>query len=125
MRNISAQIWISSRLTIERREDEESRALSFNLSGPFTARDMYFAISPDTFHKIFESPLGSGDPQIQHIDLSGVPYMDSSALDMLVSHYFRCRSRGIRVVVSSVSSRVLERFRTSNFEYLFQSGRRA
>lgn len=111
MAKIAAQIWQSSSFTIERLEDEESGAVCFHLSGPFTARDMYGSISPDAFHKIFESPLGGGEPQIHRIDLTEVPYMDSSGLGMLVTHYVRCRGKGIRVTVDGISPRVLELFR--------------
>ena len=120
MAKIAAQIWKCTRLSIERVEDEESRTVTFSVSGPLTARDMYCSLSPAAFQKLFESPLGSGETQVHHLDLGQVPYMDSSGLAMLVSHYVRCRNKGIQVVVSGVSPRVLELFRTSNLEGLFQ-----
>ena len=120
MAEIAAQIWKSTGLSIERLDDEESRAVTFTMSGPLTARDMYCTLSPDAFYRLMESPLDSGEPRIQHINLSQVPYMDSSGLGMLVTHYVRCRNKGIQVTVTDVSPRVLELFRLSKVEALFQ-----
>jgi anti-anti-sigma factor len=37
--------------------------------------------------------------------------MDSTGLGMLVSHYVRCRTKGIRLSITGVNARVQELFR--------------
>ena len=120
MARIAAQIWKCTRLSIERVEDEESRTVTFSVSGPLTARDMYCSLSPDAFQKLFDSPLGFRGPQIHYLDLSQVPYMDASGINMLETHSHQCRTKGIRVIVSGANSRIRELFRISKLEDLLQ-----
>jgi len=77
----------------------------FRLAGPFTGRDVYNSLSPDAFRNIFESAPA-------HVfDLTEVPYMDSTGLGMLVSHYVRCQGKGIRLSITGVNPRIRELFR--------------
>ena len=122
MVTIAAQTWTCTGFSIERVEDQESRTVTFNMSGPWTARNMYRSLSPVAFQKLFESPLGSGETQVHYFNLDQVPYMDSSGLGMLVSHYVRCRSKGIAVVVDGASPRVLELLRISHVENILHVG---
>ena len=110
MPTIKSEIWKSSRFTIERAHSE-SRGTVFHFSGPFTARDMYTSMSPDAFRNIFESAPGDAQPDAYIFDLTDVPYMDSMALGMLVSHYVRCQNKGIRLSITGAGPRVLELFR--------------
>jgi len=116
MPTIETQIWKSSRLTIERAEDETQGMVVFRLSGPFTARDMYNSLSPDAFRNIFESVTGDAQPAAHIFDLTEVPYMDSIGLGMLVSHYVRCQSKGIRLSITGASPRVQELFKITRME---------
>jgi hypothetical protein len=93
MATIETQIWKSARLMIERGENE-TLGMVFRLSGPFTGRDMYNSLSPDAFRNIFEAAPGKAHPPAQVFDLTEVPYMDSTGLGMVVSHYVRCQSNG-------------------------------
>ncbi len=105
-----AQIWKSARLTIERGDSEEQGTV-FRFSGPFTGRDMYNSLSPDEFRNIFESAPGKDQASTHVFDLREVPYMDSTGLGMLVSHYVRCQSKGIRLSIVGVNPRVQELFK--------------
>ncbi len=88
-----AQVWKSSKFTIERSQGKTPGTIVFRLSGPFTARDMYGALSPNELRNTFESEEGT--PHALHIlDLSEVPYIDSAGLGLIVSHYVRCQNRG-------------------------------
>jgi anti-anti-sigma factor len=110
MASMETQIWKSARLTIERGESETDGTV-FRLSGPFTGRDMYNSLSPDAFRNIFESAPDGAQATAHLFDLTEVPYMDSTGLGMLVSHYVRCQSKGIRLSITGVNARVQELFR--------------
>src|SRR5438132_5247725 len=53
------------------------------------------------------------------LDLSGVPYIDSTALGALVAANVSCQKAGRRVVLSGVSERVSRMFKIANVESLF------
>ncbi len=72
---------------------------------------MYNSLSPDEFRSIFESDPGKEQPSTHVFDLREVPYMDSTGLGMLASHYVRCQSKGIRLSIVGVNPRVQELFR--------------
>ena len=103
-----AQVWKSSKFTIEHNQGKAPGTVIFRLSGPFTARDMHGALSPDQLRNTFEAEEGDA-PHVLHImDLTEVPYMDSAGLGMIVSHYVRCQGRGVRLVLAGVSPRVVQ-----------------
>ena len=110
MASMETQIWKSARLTIERGESETLGTV-FRLTGPFTGRDMYNSLSPDAFRNIFEPAAGDAQPPAHVFDLTEVPYMDSTGLGMLVSHYVRCQSKGIRLSITGANPRIRELFR--------------
>ena len=115
-----AQIWKSTRFTIERSQGKAPGTVIFRLSGPFTARDMHSSLSPLSLRNTFESEPESGDAEVIHIlDLTEVPYMDSAGLGMIVSHYVRCQDRGIRLFAAGVSPRIVQLFEMTKTENLF------
>jgi ABC-type transporter Mla MlaB component len=119
-----AQVWKSSKFTIDRGQGRTPGTVIFRLSGPFTARDMYASLSPDVLRRTFEAE-GESDPQAlpvspQHIlDLTEVPYMDSAGLGLIVSHYVRCQGRGVRLVIAGMSPRVLQLFEMTKVDKFF------
>jgi anti-sigma B factor antagonist len=120
----TAQVWKSLRFTIERNQGKTPGTVVFRLSGPFTARDMYASLSPDTLRSTFESEEESGshalDAPPRHIlDLTEVPYMDSAGLGLIVSHYVRCQKRGVRLVLAGVSPRVAQLFEMTKVDKFF------
>jgi anti-anti-sigma factor len=103
-----AQVWKSSKFAIERSRGKAPGTTIFRLAGPFTARDMHSTLSPIALRNTFESEEGD-DPHVLHIlDLTDVPYIDSAGLGMIVSHYVRCQSRGVRLVLAGVNPRVIQ-----------------
>ena len=114
-----AQIWKSTRFTIECSQGRAPGTIIFRLSGPFTARDMYTCLSPDALRNIFDSTPDIGQPAVHIFDLNQVPYMDSAGLGMMVSHYVRCQRQGIRLIAAGVSPRVLQLFQLTRVENLF------
>ena len=100
-----AQVWKSSKFTIERNQGKTPGTVIFRLAGPFTARDMYGTLSPNELRNTFESDEGT--PHVLHIiDLTDVPYIDSAGLGLIVSHYVRCQNRDVRLVLAGVNPRV-------------------
>jgi anti-anti-sigma factor len=103
-----AQVWKSSKFTIERNQGKTPGTVVFRLSGPFTARDMHGALSPDELRNTFEAEENSDLQALHILDLTEVPYMDSAGLGLIVSHYVRCQGRGVRLVAAGVSPRVMQ-----------------
>ena len=115
----TAQIWKSSKFTIERNEGKTPGTVIFRLTGPFTARDMHASLSPSALRNTFEPEEEGGQDALHILDLTEVPYMDSAGLGMIVSHYVRCRGRGVRLVAAGVSSRVVQLFELTKVDKLF------
>jgi anti-sigma B factor antagonist len=119
-----AQVWKSSKFTIERNQGKTPGTVIFRLSGPFTARDMYGALSPNALRNTFDAEE-ENDPHalpihaLHILDLTEVPYMDSAGLGLIVSHYVRCQGRGVRLVVAGVSPRVLQLFEMTTVDKFF------
>jgi anti-sigma B factor antagonist len=53
------------------------------------------------------------------LDLSGVPYLDSSGLGSLVSAYTSCQKSGRRVALTGVNHRVMKVFEITKMEPIF------
>ena len=114
-----AQVWKSSKFTIERNQGKAPGTVIFRLSGPFTARDMHGALSPNELRNTFESEDSAGSHVLHILDLTEVPYMDSAGLGMIVSHYVRCQGKGVRLVVAGVSPRVVQLFEMTRVDGFF------
>ena len=114
-----AQIWKSSKFTIERSQGKVPGTVIFRLSGPFTARDMYGSLSPSALRNTFESEMEGEKHTLHILDLTEVPYMDSAGLGLIVSHYVRCQNRGVRLVAAGVSSRVLQLLEMTKVDKFF------
>jgi anti-anti-sigma factor len=110
MPKIQAQTWKGSPFTIERNEGKASNTVIFRFRGPFTARDMYGSLTPAALNGMldFQPTADGGQPSLNILDLTDVPYMDSSGLGVIVRHYVRCKSKGVRLIVAGPNSRVLE-----------------
>src|SRR5271156_5977905 len=133
MPTIQAQIWKGSAFTIERKQGKDPGTVIVRFCGPFTARDMYGTLAPTDWQNLLEFKADGGEgapgeeppavniPSIQiplvHIwDLTDVPYMDSTGLGVIVHHYVRCRTRGVRLIVAGANPRVLELFKMTNVD---------
>lgn len=119
MSTMQAQIWRGATFSIERRQNPAADAVIFRFSGPFTARDMYAAISPAALRNIFESDPPRHVPSVNIFDLTEVPYMDSCGLGLIVGHFVRCQGKGVHLIAAGVAPRVLELFKTTKTDHLF------
>jgi anti-anti-sigma factor len=115
----TAQIWKSSKFAIERNQGKTPGTVIFRLTGPFTARDMHASLSPSALRSTFEPEEEGGQDALHILDLTEVPYMDSAGLGMIVSHYVRCRGRGVRLVAVGVSSRVVQLLELTKVDKFF------
>jgi anti-anti-sigma factor len=109
-----------ARFTFERREGKTPGTVILRFRGPFTARDMYEFMAPVKLKTFLDS---ESTPETQTrvrniLDLSDVPYMDSTGLGVIVRHYARCKGQGIGVVVAGSSQRVLDLFRLTKVDGL-------
>jgi anti-anti-sigma factor len=113
-----AQLWKTTPFTIERKEGKAPGSVIFRLCGPFTARDMFGTLAPIGLLNIlsFQSTPSEELPALNILDMTDVPYMDSTGLGRIVSHYVHCRGKGIRMIVAGASPRVLELFRLTKVD---------
>ena len=115
-----AQVWKSSKFTIERNQGKTPGTVIFRLSGPFTARDMHGALSPNELRNTFEAEEASERHALHVLDLTEVPYMDSAGLGLIVSHYVRCQGRGVRLILAGVNPRVLQLLEMTTVDKFFR-----
>jgi anti-sigma B factor antagonist len=98
---------IDDPLTIERTEGKTPGTLILRLTGPLTLRNMFD----------FQSQLRKEEPPpVTILDLTGVPYMDSAGMGMVVNHYVRCQGKGVRLIAVGVSPRVMELFKMTKVD---------
>jgi anti-anti-sigma regulatory factor len=115
----NGQIWGGSTFAIERKLGETPGSVIFRFSGPFTSHEMYAVLSLAALRNIFETdPTPDHHVAVNILDLTEVPYMDSCGLGLIVSHFVRCQSNGVRVIATGVSPRVLQLFKTTRIDRL-------
>jgi anti-anti-sigma factor len=120
MSTVPAQIWNGSSFHIERSAGQFPGSLVFRFSGPFTARDMYAALTPAALKNLFETEPAPQHPSPVNIfDITDVPYIDSCGLGLIVGHFVRCQNKGVQFVVAGVGPRVLQLFKTTKTDRLF------
>jgi anti-sigma B factor antagonist len=67
-----------------------------SLTGPLTLRNI-FQLQQD---------LAANPPQLTIIDLSGVPYMDSAGIGVLINYYVSAEKNGRRIALSGANERI-------------------
>ena len=115
---MQAQNWKASPFTIERRQGKAPGTVIFHLSGPFTARDMFGTLAPIALHNLlsFQSAPDEQPPTLNILDLTDVPYMDSTGLGRIVTHYVHCRGKGVPMVAAGATPRVMELFKMTHVD---------
>jgi anti-anti-sigma factor len=103
---------------IERLQGNSPSTIIFRLVGPFTARKMYGHLTPDELQNVlaFQSVPGEKLPELNILDLSEVPYMDSMGLGMIVTHYVRSTNKGVKTIAAGLTPRVLELFQLTKVD---------
>jgi anti-anti-sigma factor len=94
-------------LTIERKEGKAPGTRIYLLNGPLTLRNMF-----DLQAELRNDPPSA----VSILDLSGVPYMDSAGMGLIVNHFTHCTGKGTRMFAVGVSPRVLELFKITRVD---------
>ena len=112
------QVAAPAPFTIERLQGKSPSTAIFRLTGPFTARKMYGHLTPDELQNLlaFHSIPGEQLPRLNILDLSGVPYMDSLGLGMIVTHYVSSTNKGVKTIAAGLTPRVLELFQLTKVD---------
>jgi anti-anti-sigma factor len=66
------------------------------LSGPLTLRNIFQ----------FQQDIAANPPQLTVFDLSGVPYMDSAGIGVLINYYVSAEKNGRRMALAGVNDRI-------------------
>jgi anti-anti-sigma factor len=94
-------------LSIERKEGKTPGTVIFRLAGPITLINLFD----------LQTQLRAGEPpRLTILDLTGVPYMDSSGMGAIINYYVRCQNKAVRMIVAGVSSRVHELFKMTKVD---------
>jgi anti-sigma B factor antagonist len=94
-------------LTIDRKDGKDPSTRVLSLNGPLTLRNL-FALQTEL--------RSSASPPLTIIDLSGVPYMDSAGMGLVMNHYVRCQTKGTKLVVSGANNRILDLFKVTKVD---------
>ena len=112
------QVRQATPFNIERKQGRAPRTVIFRFCGPFTARDMYGTMAPIGLLNIlsFQSTPSEELPALNILDLTDVPYMDSSGLGRIVSQFVHCRGKGIRMIAAGMNPRIQELFKLTKVD---------
>lgn len=94
-------------LTLDRKNGKSSDTKIFCLNGPLILRNLFE----------FQAELREKPPSpLTIIDLTGVPYMDSAGMGLIMNQYVRCQTRGVRLIVSGANNRVMDLFKITRVD---------
>jgi len=112
------QTWNSGPFSIERKPGKSPGTVILRFCGPFTVRDAYSSLPPGELNRMLglEPTPGETPPKLNILDLSTCPYMDSSGLGIIATHYVRCQKQGLKMIVAGLSPKVREVFRITNMD---------
>ena len=98
---------IDGPLQIDLENGKTSGTLIIRLTGPLTLRNIFDLQTQ--FRTLKETPLTI-------LDMTGVPYMDSAGMGVVVNGHVHCQSRGGKLVAVGVSSRILALFEMTHVD---------
>lgn len=98
---------IDGALQIERAEGKMPGTQIFRLTGPLTLRNIF------DLQAHFRSNEAA---RLTILDLTGVPYMDSAGMGVVVNGHVHCQSRGGKFVAVGVSPRIMELFKITHVD---------
>jgi anti-anti-sigma factor len=83
-------------LTYSSNEIERPGVVVMKVTGPLTLRNMFE----------FQNELTTNKPPMMIFDLSGVPYMDSAGIGVLINYYVAAEKHGRRMALAGANERV-------------------
>ena len=98
---------VDAPLSIERIAGKAPGSVIFRLAGPLTLHNLFGY--QDAFR-------GGTVPPLTILDLSGVPYMDSSGMGAVINHFVHCQNAGARLIAAGVNPRVMELFKLTKVD---------
>jgi anti-anti-sigma factor len=118
MGTFSWQTWNSTPFNVERKQGKLPSTVILEFKGPFTVRDAYTSLPPMVLNKILDLETAPGEepPKLNILDLTNCPFMDSSGLGIIATHYVRCQKQGIKMVAAGMSPKVREVFRITKMD---------
>ena len=95
-------------LTLENSNGHAAGSRILRLTGPLVLEHLFR----------FQDALRADPPETLILDLTGVPYMDSSGMGAIINYYVYCQRNGKKLVVAGVNGRVLELFKMTRVDTL-------
>jgi anti-sigma B factor antagonist len=83
-------------LTINTRQGKSPDTRILTFEGPITLSTLF----------AFQTELRKETPPLTILDLSGVPYMDSSGMGAIINYFVSAQKRGHKIVLAGVNERV-------------------
>jgi anti-sigma B factor antagonist len=94
-------------LKIDREAGKAPSTRIVRLTGPLTLRNVFD----------LQAQMRAEEPAtITILDLTGVPYMDSAGMGVVVNYHVHCQNRGGKFVAAGVSPRILELFKITKVD---------
>jgi anti-sigma B factor antagonist len=98
---------IDGPLKIEREEGKAPGTLIVRLAGPLTLINI--------FDLQAQLRAAKATP-VTILDLTGVPYMDSAGMGVVVNYHVHCQNQGGRLIAVGVSPRIMELFKITKVD---------
>lgn len=83
-------------LTYSKASGSRDGVVILTMTGPLTLRNIFQ----------FQQDLVASPPQLTVFDLSGVPYMDSAGIGVLINYYVSAEKNGRRMALAGANERI-------------------
>jgi anti-sigma B factor antagonist len=98
---------IDGPLKIDREPGKAPGSVILRLTGPLTLRNIFD----------LQAEMRKDEPRrLTILDLTGVPYMDSAGMGLVVNYHVHCQNKGGQLVTAGVSPRILELFKMTKVD---------
>ena len=111
------QTWNSGPFNMERKAGKPGTVIHC-FRGPFTVRDAYSCMEPQTLNKMLDLDAAPGEPPTAKsiLDMTGCTSVDSSGLGLIATHLVRCKRHGVKLIAAGLSSRVKQVFEITKMD---------
>ncbi len=104
--------------SVNREQGKAPGIVIFRFRGPFTAREVYGHLTPLALENLLHLPSTPDEkpPQLNILDLTEVPYMDSAGIGLILTYYGHCKKRNVKLCAAGVTPRVLQLFQLTKVD---------